>query len=327
MGTALALADPSYSAPALAYHGRAGGVRGRHLVDRRRRLRLRGRARLRGVVPSQRRRRRDLVRLVGVQGCLSQPTSSMTGGRAAPAALPQVRRRRSSREASASASAASSALDGVDLDVRAGPSSGSSGRTAPARRRCSTPPPASAPSTPGRSSSPAPGRIARGAGRLRARPGRAGRLRRAERGRARVRSSTRSGAPASGPHARADVLLTAFGLARPPRPAARNALPRPPPPGECGCGTLARAAADPRRRGDCHARPRGGRRPRRGRRDPRDARMRRPARHPGSALRGLRVPRDRAAASRRRDRPWRAGRPAGTTRSCLPRGGIPGRSR
>ena len=123
--------------------------------------------------------------------------------------------------------------------------------------------------------------------------------------------------------ARADGAPDGVRPRRPPRPEARNALPRPPAAGECGCGALARAAADPRRRGDRHARPGGDRRPQRGRRDAGGARVRRPARHPGSALRGLRVPRDRVAPSRRRDRPWRAGRLAGTARRRLPRGGLP----
>ena len=212
------------------------------------------------------------------------------------------------------------ALDGVDLDVRAGPSSGSSGRTAPARRRCSTPPPACSPSMPGRSlvaGSPAGSRAARAASALvpdepagfdelsvigarLARPRPLGRRRAGDRSGGGARDGIRSRRPA--------------------RPAARNALPRPAAAGERGCGALARAAADPRRRGDRNARPGGDRRPQRGRRDVGGARMRRPARHPGPALRGHRVPRDRVAPSRSRDRPRRARAPCG-------RGTAPPRSR
>ena len=73
MGTALALADPSYSAPALAYSGELAEsedvvwwivVVGFAYAVALAYVRL---------VPPQGRRRRDLVRLDGVQGCLSQP--------------------------------------------------------------------------------------------------------------------------------------------------------------------------------------------------------------------------------------------------------------
>ena len=80
-----------------------------------------------------------------------------------------------------------------------------------------------------------------------------------------------------------------------PRPAARDALARAPPAGERRRRPLARSAAHPRRRGDRHARSRGGRRPQRGRRGPRGPRLRHPARDAGPAFRRQRLPRGRAA--------------------------------
>ena len=72
MDTALALAGP-YAAPSLAFAGEPAETEDVVwwivVVG----LRLRGRARVGDVVPPQRRERRDLVRLDGVQGCLSQP--------------------------------------------------------------------------------------------------------------------------------------------------------------------------------------------------------------------------------------------------------------
>ena len=69
MDTALALAGP-YAAPALAFAGEPAETEDVVwwivVVG----LRLRGRSRLGDLVPPQRRQRRDLVRLDGVQGCL-----------------------------------------------------------------------------------------------------------------------------------------------------------------------------------------------------------------------------------------------------------------
>ncbi len=104
-------------------------------MGRRRRVRLRGRTRLGRLVSSQRRQRRDLVRLVGIQGCLQEPILERAGGWRC-AALPRTRPRSSMRaadEAVRRRRARSPASISASL---AGASSASSGRTGRARRRC-----------------------------------------------------------------------------------------------------------------------------------------------------------------------------------------------
>ena len=88
---------------------------------------------------------------------------------------------------------------------------------------------------------------------------------------------------------RAEALLSAFGLGPRRAATARDALSRPAQASECRRRLLARAAAPPRRRGDCDARSRGRRRPRRGAGDARGGRLRGAARHPGSPLRRSRL--------------------------------------
>ena len=139
MDTALALAGAVRSTGARVRR-RARRAGRRRLVDRRRGLRVRGGARLGDVVPPRRWQRRDLVRLDGVQGCLSQPLRravTRMGGRPA-AVLPSRPRAGAARRPGRL-----EALRCVDRPRRRRSasstrdrSSGSSARTARARRRC-----------------------------------------------------------------------------------------------------------------------------------------------------------------------------------------------
>ena len=218
MDTALALAGRVCGSGA-RLHGRAGGDRGRRLVDRRRRVRLRGRARLGGLVPPQR-RQTPRSRSAGRGSRLSvAAASTTTGGRAAacrpPAGppAPLVARGVGKRFGGAVA------LDGVDLDVRAGAVVGlvgpnGSGKTtllhavaglARARRRHDR---ASRERRPAR----APPAL-----RRRSCPDEPTGLRRADASRSSSRSSTPSGGAGERAAARAEVLLDGV---RPRRPAA-----------------------------------------------------------------------------------------------------------
>ena len=147
MDTALALAGPAYCAARTCGRRRPRGDGRRRLVDRRRRVSRTPCPRLGCLVPSQRWQRRDLVRLVGLQGCLQELRTPSTGGRRlcrSPVADPlvgvgsreAVRRRRGTRRRRPARAA------------RPG-RRGSSGRTDRARRRCCTRSPGSHGSTAG----------------------------------------------------------------------------------------------------------------------------------------------------------------------------------
>ena len=246
-------------------------------------LRVRGRARVGDVVSSYGRQPGDLVRLDGVQGCLQR--ADVNGGRAVESALPPATASRSSRQASGSASAAPSLSRASTSMCGRARSSGSSARTAPGRRRSSMPSPGSSRSMPARSRwrglRPARGSPARLRPLVPDDPAGLDELT-VEEHIALVHALWRPGAQAA---ARAEALLSAFGLGPRRAATARDALARPPQASERRRRLLARTAAPPRRRGDCDARSRGRRRPRRGARDARGGRLRGAARHPGSPLR------------------------------------------
>ena len=285
MDGALAL-TPEYAVPCARLRRRAGADRRRHLVGRRRRLRIRRRARLGDVVSShgwQPARSRSAGR-----GSRLPARADVNGGRAldrpptghcVPLVATGVRKRYGTAVA----------LAGVDLDVRAGTIVGivgpnGSGKTTLLNavaglvaRRC---------------------RDDRGGGVIRPGRGSPAPLRRSfptirpvstsSRWRSTSRSSTRSGVRGRSGHPRRGAPVGV--RARPRRRQRLGTLSR----GlrrqaSAVAALLARTAAPPRRRGDCDARSRGRRRPRRGAGDARGRRLRCAARHPGSPLRRSRT--------------------------------------